>query len=237
MLRPRQFIAVERDLRSRWIGEGGDPFVFPGATEWDPRALTHEELGEVLNALLDSGRELPEDTWSRNAWFLSAQELAEALSKERRGGALNSLAAALLPNWTAQWVWAETFDLPLHPTYDWLITDKTLAVEIGDMRAAFRDDGRRFKDKKPKDEPLPAIDDIEHVLRDRNVQAANFHTDTEDISYSYRAVGDQVLYERIVEMFEPSQRRGLRVSDVRTLVPGRDDVAEIETRTPSHRPR
>lgn len=228
VLRPRQFTAVERDLRSRWIRQGGDPFSFPGATEWDPQALTHEELGEVLNALLDSGRTLPEDVWSRNAWFLSAQELADALRKDRRGGALNQLAASLLPNWTAQWVWAEKLELPLQPTFDWLITDKTLAVEIGDMRAAFRDDGRRFKDKKPTEDPLPALADMEGVLRDPHVQAASFHTAAEDISYSYRATGDQVLYERLLQVFEPSQRLELRVSEVRTLVPGRDDVAEID---------
>lgn len=228
VLRPRQFTAVERDLRSRWIRQGGDPFSFPGATEWDPQALTPEELGEVLNALLDSGRELPEDVWSRNAWFLSAQELAEALSTDRRGGALNQLAASLLPNWTAQWVWAETLEPPLQPTFDWLITDKTLAVEIGDMRAAFRDDGRRFKDKKPTEDPLPTIGDMEAVLRDPHIQAASFHTAAEDISYSYRATGDQVLYDRLLQVFEPSQRHELRVSEVRTLVPGRDDVAEID---------
>lgn len=228
VLRPSQFSSVEHDLRSRWIGQGGDPFLFPGEQDWNPQTLTHEELGEVLNALLDSGRDLPEDTWSRNAWFLSAEELAEALGKDRRGGALNSLAAALLPNWTAQWVWAETGDLPLHPTFDWLITDRTLAVEIGDMRVAFRDDGRRFMNKKPRPDPLPTIGDIEHVLRDPHVQAANLHTTAEDISYSYHAVGDQVLYDRLLEMFERSQWLGLRVSEVRTIVPGRADVATID---------
>lgn len=30
-----------------------------------------------------------------------------------------------------------------------------------------------------------------------------------------------------MQVFEPSQRAGLRVSEVRTLVPGRDDIAEI----------
>lgn len=228
VLRPRQFLTAERDLRSRWIRSGGDPFEFPGASEWDPRALTHQELGEVLNALLDSGRDLPADTWSRNAWFLSAQELAEALDKDRRAGALNQLATALLPNWTAQWVWAEPLELPLQPTFDWLIADKTLAVEIGDMRASFRDDGRRFKDKKPTDEPLRAISDMEGVLRDRNVQAASFRTASEEIIYSYRATGEQPLYDRLLQLFEPSQRDELRVTEVRTLVPGRDDIAEID---------
>jgi hypothetical protein len=228
VLRPRQFSTVERDLRSRWIRSGGDPFEFPGASEWDPRALTHQELGEVLNALLDSGRDLPADTWSRNAWFLSAQELAEALNTDRRGGALNQLATALLPNWTAQWVWAEPLDLPLQLTFDWLIAEKTLAVEIGDMRASFRDDGRRFKDKKRTDEPLRTISDMEGVLRDRNVQAASFRTASEEIAYSYRATAEQPLYDRLLQLFEPSQRDELRVTEVSTLVPGRDDIAEID---------
>lgn len=228
VLRPRQFFTVERDLRSRWIRNGGDPFEFPGASEWDPRALTHEELGEVLNALLDSGREVTAETWSRNAWFLSAQELAEALDKDRRAGALNQLATTLLPNWTAQWVWAKSLDLPLQATFEWLIADRTLAVEIGDMRAFFRDDGRRFKDKKPTDEPLPAISDMEHVLRDRDVQAASFRTTSEEIAYSYRATGGQPLYDRLLELFKPSQREELRVTEVRALVPGRDDIAEID---------
>jgi len=228
VLHPGQFSNVERDLRSRWIRQGGDPFSFPGATDWDPQALTHEELGEVLNALLDSGRPLAKDVWSRNAWFLSAQELAELLDKDRRGGALNQLAAALLPNWTAQWVWAETFEFPLQPTFDWLITGKTLAVEIGDMRAAFRDDGRRFKDKGPTDDPLPSIDEMEHVLRDSNIRAASFQTAAEDITYSYRASGEQSLYERLMQIFEPSQRHELRLSEVHTLVPSRDDVAVID---------
>jgi hypothetical protein len=227
-LRSREFAAVENDLRSRWIRQGGDPFTFPAATSWDPQAVTREELGEVLNSLLDSGRDVPVETWSRNAWFLSAQELAEALGKDRRGGALNQLAAALLPNWTAQWVWAETLDLPLQITLDWLISERTLAIEIGDMRAAFRDDGRRFKDKKPRPEPLPTVDDMVMVLRDPNVRAADLHSSSEDISYSYRATGDQALYDRLLDLIAPSQRLGLRVSNVQTIVPGRQDIADID---------
>jgi hypothetical protein len=228
VLRAREFATVEHHLRSSWISQGGDPFTFPATTTWDPQAISPPELGEVLNALLDSGRDLPDETWSRNAWFLSAQELAEVLGKPRTGGPLNKLAAALLPNWTAQWVWAETGDLPLHTTMDWLITDRTLAIEIGDMRASFRDDGRRFKDKKPRPDPLPTVDEMEDVLRDPNVRAANLHTSAEDISYAYRAVGDEALYDRLLKLIETSQRRELRVSDVQTIVPGRDDVAEID---------
>lgn len=33
---------------------------------------------------------------------------------------------------------------------------------------------------------------------------------------------------QLLQVFEPSQRQELRVSEVRTLVPGRDDVAEID---------
>jgi hypothetical protein len=227
ILQVRHFHSVERDLRSRWIRQGGDPFDFPGATEWDPQTLSHTELGEVLNALLDSPREVPTDVWARNAWFLSSQELAEALG-DRRGGALNKLAATLLPNWTAQWVWAQTLELPLQPTLDWLITDRTLAVEIGDMRAAFRDDGRRFKDKKPTDAPLPTIADMETVLSDPHVRAANFRSASEDIAYSYRATTDKTIYGRLGELLEDTHRRSLRVSDIHMLVPGRDDVAEID---------
>ena len=72
------------------------------------------------------------------------------------------------------------------------------------------------------------IGDMEHVLRDPNVQAASFHTTAEDISYSYRASGQQVLYDRLLQVFEPSQRQELRVSEVRTIVPGRDDIADID---------
>ncbi|MGH2864215.1 MAG: hypothetical protein ACRDJX_03080 [Solirubrobacteraceae bacterium] len=228
VLRPRFFNSIERELRSRWIRQGGDPFQFPGAAEWDPQTLTHEELGEVLNALLDCGRDVDADVWTRNAWFLSAQELAEALGSDRRGGALNRLAAAMLPSWTAQWVWAETLELPLQPTFDWMIKERTLAIEIGDMRASFRDDGRRFKDKAAIDEPLPSISDISEMLSDPNVQAASFRSPTEDIAYSYHATGEQVLYDRLVEVFETSQREALRVSEIHTLVPSRDDVAEID---------
>lgn len=227
VLRARQFGSLERELRSRWIKRGGDPFDFPGAADWDPQSLSHEELGEVLNALLDSGREVPAEVWSRNAWFLSAQELAEAIG-DRRGGALNRLAATLLPNWTAQWVWAQTFDPPLQSTYEWLVADRTIAIEIGDMRASFRDDGRRFKDKKPTDSPLPSIGDMETALSDPHVRAAKFQSAAEDITYAYHATADKALYERLDELFEESQRRGLRVSELHTLVPGRDDVAEID---------
>jgi hypothetical protein len=228
VLRPREFSTIESDLRSRWIHSGGDPHEFPGEGEWDARSLTTSQLRDVLNALLDSGREVPTETWSRNAWFLSAQELADVLEKDRRGGAFNQLATALLPNWTAQWVWAEPLDPPLQQTYEWLIADRTLAIEIGDMRASFRDDGRRFKDKKPTDEPLPTITELEDVLRDRNVQAANFRTASEEIAYSYRAAGGQLLYDRLLQVFEASQRDALRVTEVHALVPGRSDVAEID---------
>ena len=143
-------------------------------------------------------------------------------------GTLNALAAALLPNWTAQWVWAERLEVPLFPSSDWLITDKTLAIELGDMRASFRDDGRRFKDKRATEVPLPTVDDSAELLGDSNVLAASFRTPVDEIAMRFRAAAGETLYERAVTLLQPAERRTMRVDAVTTLVPGRDDVAEID---------
>ena len=119
---------------------------------------------------------------------------------------LNELAAALVSGWTAQWVWAQTSDIPLFPTFEWVISDQTLGVQIGDMCAFFRDDGRRFKDKRPTEDPLLRIEDAEPILRDPNVLSASFAAADEALTYSFQTTAGQTLYERVTALLDASRR-------------------------------
>jgi hypothetical protein len=227
LLRPREFASMERNLRARWLLVGGDPFEFPSQAPWDPGSLTTAELGEVLNALLDSGRRLSSKAWVRNAGGVTAEGLAEVLAEDRRGGSLNDLAVALLPAWTAQWASIERSSLPLSGGFEWIIRRATLGVQLGDLTIFFRDDGRRFMAKAPSDDPLPTVQQCEGLLRDADVLAAQFGTPDEGIEYQLRALGAESLYERAMAKLTDSLDE-LRLEVILTRVPGRDHAALVD---------
>ena len=115
-------LAVERSLQSEWIRHGGDPYEFPSTTPWNAELPDTETLREVLNSLLESKEPVAPETWQRNAGFIRAEDLGRILGRQLRGGSFNAMAHALLPNWTAKWVWAQRTESPsLFPGYDGIV--------------------------------------------------------------------------------------------------------------------
>lgn len=232
-LRPPRFRALEADLRSRWIGTGGDPTEFPGRTEWDPRSLTNAELGEVLNALLDSDRKLSPDAWIRNAGHLRAEQLAAVLGKPRHGGTLDDLATALLSNWTAGWAWAEQRGPELLELWRWMIVRETgqvewrLGLQLGDLRVFFSDDGSRFAQKKATGDRLPTVLERRMLLGNPAVQAVTLRTEKEAITYQLDDDAGATMYERLTENQAQALDR-LRVESLTTQLPGYTHAARIE---------
>lgn len=220
-------LEVERGLQSEWIRRGGDPYEFPSSTPWNPELLDIGALREVLVSLLASANPVEPETWQRNAGFITAEDLGRVLGRNLRGGTFNNMARALLPNWTAKWAWSERLPSPpLEDTYEWLVDNGLVGIEVNDLRTFFADDGRHFKDKEGGN-PLPMLSDAQPMLSQRGLLQVGLRGRLEGIRYEPLANASDV-FERIRQILSAPGAGGYRIQSVRTLVPGVDSVAEID---------
>jgi hypothetical protein len=218
---------VERALQSEWIRGGGDPHDFPGTTPWRPELLEPAALREVLLSLLTSGRDVRPETWQRNAGFIRVEDIGRVLGRNLHGGAFNQMAHALLPNWTAKWVWAKRAESsPLFESYNWVIEDELLGIEVGDLRAYFADDGRHFKDKEA-DNPLPLVTDAQTLLSEGGILEVGLRSRMEGIRYE--PIGSsEAVYERLRAILAGPGASSYRLRSVRTAVPSADWEADVD---------
>jgi hypothetical protein len=221
-------LEVERALHSEWVRGGGDPYDFPSTTPWNPELLDEASLREVLNSLLDSLFEVQPETWQRNASFIRAEDLGRVLGRSLRGGSFNAMAHALLPYWTAKWVWAERHPQPpLEPTYEWIVDNGIVGIEANDLRAFFADDGRHFKDK-PGGNPLPMLTEAQQMLSQPGLQQVGLKGPMEGIRYEPLATVATQVYTRINTLLNMQTAGSYRVHSVIAAVPGTDGVADID---------
>jgi len=221
-------LEVERALQSEWIRGGGDPYDFPSTTPWNPELLDEASLREVLTSLLDSASEVQPETWQRNASFIRAEDLGRVLGRSLRGGSFNAMAHALLPYWTAKWVWAERHDSPpLAPTYEWIVDSSMVGLEANDLRMFFGDDGRHFKDK-PGGNPLPLLTEAQQMLSQPGLQQVGLKGPMEGIRYEPLATAEAQVYTRINALLNMQTARSYRVHSVIASVPATDGVADID---------
>jgi hypothetical protein len=218
-------IEVERALQSEWIRHGRDPDSFPGRDPWRPELLDTEALREVLVALLDSPRPVPSDVWVRNASHIAAEDIGRVLGESRRGGKLNEMVHALLPSWTAKWAWAER--LPsgqLIESYDWLIAGERLAIEGGDLRVSFADDGRHFKDKPEGEGLVPTLTEAQRLLAEPGLLEVRLQSPVE--GWRWMPLGQTgPVYERLSGLPEAAHTR---LYSVRAQIPATDRSADID---------
>lgn len=218
---------IERALQSEWIRHGGDPYEFPGSTPWNAELLDTEARREVLLGLLDSRQPVAPETWQRNAGFIRAEDIGRVLGRPLRGGSFNAMVHALLPNWTAKWVWAERTDSPsLFQVYDWIIENEILGLETDDLRTYFADDGRHFKDKEGGN-PLPALSQAQDMLSLAGVQQVGLRGNMEGIRYEPLGVAGHV-YNRIQHILSAPGASTYKVQSLVTQVPGTDAVADVD---------
>lgn len=220
-------LEVERALQSEWIRGGGDPYDFPSTTPWNPELLDEASLREVLNSLLDSEQPVQPETWQRNASFIRVEDLGRILGRSLRGGSFNAMAHALLPNWTAKWVWAERHQSPpLMPTYEWIIDNQIVGLEANDLRAFFADDGRHFKDK-PGGHALPLLAEAQQMLSQPGLQQVGLKGPMEGIRYEPLTSASEV-FSRIRSLLAAESAGNYRVHSVIATVPGVDALADID---------
>lgn len=218
---------VERSLQSEWIRHGGDPYAFPSTTPWNAELLDVETLRTVLISLLESSRPVAPETWQRNAGFILAEDLGRILGRDLRGGTFNDLAHALLPNWTAKWVWAQRTESPsLFPGFDWIIEDGRLGIESSDLRTFFADDGRHFKDKEGGN-PVPLLRDAQEMLSHTGVQQVGLRSAREGIRYE-PLTGSGPVFERLRRILSDPTLGSYRIVALDAQVPGTDVVAYID---------
>lgn len=221
-------LEVERALHSEWVRGGGDPYDFPSATPWNPELLDEASLRELLNSLLDSAHPVQPETWQRNASFLRVEDLGRILGRTLRGGSFNAMAHALLPYWTAKWVWAARHPQPpLEPTYEWIVDNGIIGLEANDLSAFFVDDGRHFKDK-PGGNPLPLLTDAQQMLSQPGLQQVGLKGLMEGIRYEPIATVAAHVYTRINALLNMQTAASYRVHSVIAAVPGTDGVADID---------
>jgi hypothetical protein len=220
-------LEVERALQSEWIRGGGDPYDFPGTTPWNPELLDELSLREVLNSLLDSTQSVAPETWQRNASFIRVEDLGRILGRSLRGGTFNAMARALLPYWTAKWVWAEREPSPpLLPAYDWIVDNQIVGLAANDMRAFFADDGRHFKDK-PGGNLLPLLNQAQQMLSQPGLQQIGLKGPMEGIRYEpLSSVGE--VFTRMSNLLATESASQYRVHSVIATVPSADAVAKID---------
>jgi hypothetical protein len=167
------------------------------------------------------------ETWQRNASFIRVEDLGRLLGRGLRGGTFNAMAHALLPYWTAKWVWAERHQSPpLEPTYEWIVDDGLVGLEANDLRAFFADDGRHFKDK-PGGNPLPMLSEAQLMLSQPGLQQVGLKGPMEGIRYEPLTTAAEV-FTRIRELFDAQTTATYRVHSVIARVPGADAVADID---------
>ncbi len=220
-------LAVERALQSEWIRGGRDPHDFPSSTPWNPELLDVASLRGVLLSLLDSEAPVAPETWQRNAGFIKAEDIGRVLGRTIRGAKFNQMAHALLPNWTAKWVWAErTGSPPLFRTYEWLIDEGLLGLEVDDLRTFFADDGRHFKDKTG-DNILPRLSETRQMLSQTGVTQVGLRGTMEGIRYEPLS-GGSTVFNRLSTILGAPDAGSYRVQSITTVVPGTDAVADID---------
>jgi hypothetical protein len=145
--------------------------------------------------LLDSRQALPPETWARLAGHLNAEEIGEFLDRPIYAGGFNDMVNALLPGWTAKWVWIdekETGSLFVED-FAWLVDDGRLGLDVGEVRIFFADDGRHFKDKA-KGLPLPTLRGAAEVLRSNDVMGVELRALRDDVMLTRR----EIIEERSV---------------------------------------
>lgn len=220
-------LEVERALQSEWVRHGRDPYDFPSSTPWDPEMLDTASLREVLLSLLRAEVPIEPETWQRNAGFIRAEDIGRILGTTLNGGKLNAMAHALLANWTAKWVWATRSNSPpLFPTYDWIIENETLGLEVGDLKTFFADDGRHFKDKDDCN-PLPTLAEAQKMLSMNGVQEVGLRSPFGGIRYE-PLTGPGTVYTRIHEILAAPDSSRYRVQSVTTAIPGTDTVGRVD---------
>jgi hypothetical protein len=218
---------VERSLQSEWIRHGGDPYEFPSTTPWNAELLDVETLREVLTTMLESRQPVAPETWQRNAGFVRAEDLGRILARPLRGGSFNEMAHALLPNWTAKWVWAQRTDSPsLFTIYDWIVENGLIGLETSDLRTFFADDGRHFKDKEGGN-PLPLLKDAQAMLSHSGLHQVGLRSNREGIRYEPLTGGGQV-FDRLHRIFNDPSAGYYWVISLIAQVPGTDIVADID---------
>jgi hypothetical protein len=219
---------VERALHSEWVRGGGDPYDFPSTIPWNPELLDEASLRGVLTSLLESQFEVQPETWQRNASFIRVEDLGRVLGRSLRGGSFNAMAHALLPYWTAKWVWGERHESPpLVPTYEWIVESGIVGLEANDLQLFFADDGRHFKDK-PGGNPLPLLTDAQQLLSQPGLQQVGLKGPMEGIRYEPLATAAAQVYTRINALLNMQTAASYRVHSVIAAVPGTDGVADID---------
>jgi hypothetical protein len=227
VLRESGQLDLERTLQSEWIRHGGDPYEFPGTTPWNAELLDVESLREVLLGLLDSPNPVAPETWQRNAGFIRAEDIGRVLGRSLRGGAFNAMAHALLPHWTAKWVWAErTENPPLFDAYEWVIDNGILGLDDGDLRTFFADDGRHFKDKEGG-HPLPLLSAAQQMLSQPGLIQVGLRGQMEGIRYE-PLTGAGNVFDRIQSILSAPGSGSYRVQSLTTSVTGTDATADID---------
>jgi hypothetical protein len=220
-------LEVERALQSEWIRSGGDPYDFPSSTPWNAELLDIPSLREVLLSLLDSPQPVPPETWQRNAGFIRVEELGRVLGRDLRGGRFDAMARALLPNWTAKWVWTERQATPaLFETYEWLIENGIVGLEASDLKTFFADDGRHFKDKEGGN-PLPMLSEARQLLSQPGLQEVGLLGPMEGIRYEPLSSAGEV-FSRIQQILAGPGASSYRIHSVVAAVPSADAIANID---------
>lgn len=224
---------LETSLRGRWIAAGQPAETFPGREDWRLNDRAPWELARLVVSLVDQRAAVPADRWKEIAEAVSLSDLGHELyqiGEYRQGGAVNDLARAGLPLWTAQYAYVPPLPSDTVQRFDWSIGDYSIALNLATRWAYFTDIGKKWS-RVPRATVLPDARGRLEMLLHADVSGVGLTTPEENVQHQLRPDASMPLGRRL-EQFLGSEGdpawRAARMTALEMRVPGTSATAQID---------
>ncbi len=224
---------LETALRARWIAAGRPAEDFPGREDWQLNDRAPWELARLVVSLVDQEEAVPPARWREIAQAVSLSDLGHELYRigaYREGGAVNDLARAGLPLWTAQYAYAPPLPSDTMQRFEWSFGDYSIALNLASRWAYFTDMGKKWS-RVPRATVLPKARERLDVLSNADVKAVGLLTPEEDVQHALRPDASMSLARRLEQFLgaagDPAWRAA-RLTSLEMRVPGTGATAQID---------
>jgi hypothetical protein len=224
---------LETALRARWLAAGQPAEDFPGREDWQLNDRAPWELARLVVSLVDQETAVPPERWTEIAEAVSLSDLGHELyqiGEYREGGAVNDLARAGLPLWTAQYAYVPPLPSDTLQRFQWSFGDYSLALNLVSRWAYFTDLGKKWS-RVPRATVLPDARQRLEALRSADVKGVGLTTPEEDVQHALRPDASMSLAQRLEQFLgaagDPAWRAA-RLTSLEMRVPGTGAMAHID---------
>lgn len=224
---------LETSLRARWIAAGQRVEDFPGREDWRLNDRAPWELARLVLSLVDQDGAVPYGRWTEIAEAVSLSDLGHELyqiGEYREGGAVNDLARAGLPLWTAQYAYVPPLPSDTVQRFDWSFGDYSFALNLASRWAYFTDIGKKWS-RVPRANILPGAQARLRTLLNADVSGVGLITPEENVQHQLRPDASMSLGKRLEQFIgaegDPAWRAA-RLTALEMRVPGTNATAHID---------